>query len=176
LLALDFVISAESRDVFDHWRSRMVAGSPPARRVLDPIEMARALPFVWIAEQHVRRSGRYFLRLAGEEVNRLFGGSIRHRFIDEILPAALATEVEHEFDLVVNTPAVMWTFGPFFEAAPGGPSGECAVFPLVGDDGCGAVLGVTIHRGGVQKLPYRLLPIGRERRVLTLDEISQEPR
>ena len=71
--------------------------------------------------------------LAGEEVNRLFGESLRKQFIDDIFPLPIASEVAGKFDEVVETPALVWTLGPFFGGSPKGAVGECAVVPLVGD-------------------------------------------
>jgi hypothetical protein len=135
--------------------------------------MKRSLPFLWIAEKEAGLSGRYMLRLTGEEVNRLFGEGLRQRFIDDIFPPPIATEVGRKFDTVVETPALVRTLGPFFKNLPNGPVGECAVVPLVGDGGRRALLGVTVPTVAMNT-PPRLFPICQEKRVLTLDELTSD--
>ena len=169
---LDFIESQRVRDVCEHWRSLLTGTVPPHRARLDPVEMAAALPFVWIVEKEAGPSGRYMLRLAGEEVNRLFGESLRHRFIDEIFPPPIASEVVRKLDTVSETPALVWTLGPFFEGSPDGPVGECAVLPLVGDDNRPALLGVTVPTVAMNMPPRRLIPIAQEKRILTLAELT----
>src|SRR5258708_10031306 len=119
------------REVCDYWRSLLTGAAPPGRRQLDPAAMKSALSFVWIAEKEVGRSGRYVLQLTGEEVNRLFGESLRRRFIDDIFPAPVAAEVTQKFDKVVETPALVWTLGPFFDAQSAGPTAQSPLVPPV---------------------------------------------
>jgi len=169
---LEFIVSQEVRNVCDHWRSLLVGTVPPARDKLDPAKMKRSLPFLWIAEKQWGVSGRYVLRLAGEAVNRLFGESLRHRFIDDIFPAPVAAEVTQKFDKVVETPALVWTLGPFFDALSDGPTGECAVVPLVADSGGQALMGVTVPKGAMRMPPRRLFPLSQESRILSLAELA----
>jgi hypothetical protein len=169
---LEFIESQRVRVVCEHWLSLLAGTALPRRARLDPVEMTVALPFVWIVEKEAEPSGRYMLRLTGEEVNRLFGESLRRRFIDEIFPPPIAMEVVRKFDTVVETPALVWTLGPFFEGSPDGPVGECAVLPLVGDDNRPALLGVTVPSAAMDMPPRRLIPIGQEKRILTLGELA----
>src|SRR5258708_33543062 len=160
------------REVCDYWRSLLTGAAPPGRRQLDPAAMKSALSFVWIAEKEVGRSGRYVLQLTGEEVNRLFGENLRRRFVDDIFPAPVAAEVTQKFDKVVETPALVWTLGPFFDALSDGPTGECAVVPLVADSGGQALMGVTVPKGAMRMPPRRLFPLSQEGRILSIAELA----
>ena len=167
---LDFIIDKRVRVVCDHWRALLADGEPPERRTIDPGAIRAALPFTWIAE---RETGRFCLRLAGEEVNRLFGESIRRQYIDDIFSEPVAAEVARKLDLVVDTPAVIWTWGPFFEATPQGPSGECAVLPLAIDGAPRALLGVTVPSAAIVEPPRRLYPICQEKRIVLLADLQR---
>jgi hypothetical protein len=171
---LEFVVCQRVRDVCDHWRSLLDGSALPARRKLDPVQMKRSLPFLWIVEKEAGASGRYMLQLTGEEVNRLFGESLRGRYIDDIFPPSIATEVGRKFDAVVETPALVWTLGPFFQSLPNGPVGECAVVPLVADGGRRALLGVTVPKVEMKTPPRRLFPHCQEKHVLSLAELATD--
>src|SRR5690349_6973562 len=88
---LDFIIDPRVRLACEHWRSLLRGAAPPDRRALDPGEMKAALPHLWICEEHTE--GQFYFRLTGEEVNRLFGESLRHRPIERVFSEPVVAEV-----------------------------------------------------------------------------------
>jgi hypothetical protein len=169
-LELRIAYSPEVRAVWDHWLSLASQGEPPLRRQLDATAMAGSLPYIWIVEKQLDQPHRFLLRLAGEAINALFGESLRLRFIDQIFPPPIAGEVERKLDTVMESRAVVWTLGPFFESQPNGPSGECLVAPITGDGPCQGALGVTVPRHALRTPPRRLFPICQEKLVITAAE------
>jgi hypothetical protein len=170
---LGFVVDRRVASVCSYWCSLLDGARPPERRRLDPARMLRALPYLWIAEREEDDPPRFCLRLSGEEVNRLFGESIRHHYISEIFPSPIAEEVDNKLERVVATPAIVWTLGPFFETSPDGPKGECVVMPLMVEGRCRAVLGVTVPTASIVRPPRRLYPICRQKEIVPLEDFAQ---
>ena len=169
---LGFVIDRRVASVCSYWCSLLDGATPPERRRLDPARMVTALPYLWIAEREEDDPPRFSLRLTGEEVNRLFGESIRHQYIADIFPAPIAEEVDAKLERVVATPAIVWTFGPFFETSPDGPEGECVVMPLMVERRCRAVLGVTVPTASIVRPPRRLYPICRQKEIVPVEDLA----
>jgi hypothetical protein len=169
---LGFIIDRRVAAVCSYWCSLLSGPTPPDRRRLDPGHMRTALPYLWIAEKDEEDPPRFCLRLTGEEVNRLFGESIRQHYLFEIFPPVIADEVTRKLERVVTGPAVVWTFGPFFETSPEGPQGECVVMPLRVEGRCRAVLGVTVPTASIVRPPRRLYPICRQKEVVTVENLA----
>jgi hypothetical protein len=169
---LSFVVDRRVASVCSYWCSLLDGATPPERRRLDPARMVKALPYLWIAEREGEDPPRFCMRLIGEEVNRLFGESIRHQYISEIFPSPIAEEVDAKLERVVATPVIVWSFGPFFETSPEGPEGECLVMPLMVGGRCRGVLGVTVPTASIVRPPRRLYPICRRKEIVPLENLA----
>jgi hypothetical protein len=172
---LDFIIDHRVSRVCEYWKSLLRNAAPPERRQIEPGRIKETLPYVWIAEMEGADPLRFCMRLAGEEVNRLFGKSLRRQYIDEIFPSPVAGEVTRKLERVIETPALFWTFGPFFESSPGGPGGECAVMPLLVEGARRAALGVTVPNSAITDPPRRLYPICQRKEIVEVSDLAPAP-
>jgi hypothetical protein len=172
---LAFIIDHRVRLVFAHWRSLLRGTALPDRHALDPAAIKAALPYVWICDEEADGRVRFCLRLAGEEVNRLFGESVRRRYIDRIFAPTVGDEVVEKFRSVLDDRALVWTIGPFFAAAPAGPSGECLVMPLRNGEARRAVLGITVPKSDIVEPPRRLYPLTQRREIVPVADLGRRP-
>jgi hypothetical protein len=145
------------RAVCRHWKDLVRDGVPPARQELDPSAFLPALRFLWICERQ-GSSGRLVVRLAGEDINELFGQRLRGRFLDEILPPPHHAELAATIDEVLAGPAALVTRGPLVATDPSAPPAETAILPLREGTEIRSVLGATVYEGRMAFPPGRLLP------------------
>ncbi len=78
----------ESLRLARHWGVAAYAGAQgadPGFPEFDPVDVPRLLPFLYLLE---RDGARLRYRVAGENVNRLFGSQLTGRHLDEVVPAA----------------------------------------------------------------------------------------
>jgi len=167
---LDFIIDPRVRLACEHWRSLLRDASPPDRRTLDPGEMKAALPHLWICEEQAE--GQFYFRLTGEEVNRLFGESLRHRPIERVFAEPVLAEVVEKLSRVLDERCLVWSLGPLFAAFPQGPAGECAVMPIAIGGSGRAVLGVSVSHAAIPEPPRRLYPIWQRREIVPLVDLA----
>ena len=140
----DFVGDERLQSVCRHWDQLVSGRKLPDRRELDPRAFKSALPFVWLCE-HVAPANTYLVRLAGEEINRLFDRSIRLRVLEDFLDQPQRDELADKFDQVLAGPAVLWSRGLLFATFENGPLGECVALPLRDGGQVRLVLGATVY-------------------------------
>jgi hypothetical protein len=135
------------RDVWKWWSGATVAnGRPPRRLEIDPSAFVSALSKVWLVEWVAEIDGfRY--RLAGEDIHRAHGMSLKGKTIEEILPAASRDRVDAAWREVLGAPAVAHQLGNIYEDAQTIRQGERLTLPILGEEGLDAryVFGVTAH-------------------------------
>lgn len=116
----------------------------PSRSAVDPIQLGRALPHVWLCEREA--GGRFRYRLAGERINEIYKGSLAGRYLDEIIPEPGITIVRRRYREVLDLPAVTRTAGLVYPRNQRVLVGERLILPLVSDLGGGdLVLGATVY-------------------------------
>lgn len=94
--------SRVSRDVYTSWQ-RLAArrGGIPFRADLDPAEIPRLLPYLFIVER-IRSTGRYFFRLSGTGIRDIMGFENTNHFLDELLHGEDLKAVSGMFDEVME--------------------------------------------------------------------------
>jgi hypothetical protein len=91
-----------SQDFYAYWQSlARRRGGVPLRADLDPAEIPRLLPYVFIVEK-VRESGRFFFRLSGTAIRDIMGAENTGRFLDELLRGEDLATVSRMFDQVLE--------------------------------------------------------------------------
>lgn len=133
------------REVWRWWSGATLnAGRPPRRREIDPAAFLSALSKVWLVEW-VAEKDSFRYRLAGEDVNRTHGFSLRGKTIEEIFPDASRERVDAAWREVLGQPAVAHQLGNIYEDAQTTRQGERLTLPILGDRGREAryVLGIT---------------------------------
>lgn len=139
------------RSVLAHWfeirRGRLL----PSRLDIDPGRIRAALPYVWLCD-YEPESGSFRYRLAGEEVNALYGISLAGRDLGESLPGDIAPGALARYRNMAQEPVVIHMKGKIHFTDGRAFDGERLVLPL-GADGVrmdtlwGAVV-CSWHGGG----------------------------
>ncbi len=88
----------EARELYDYWRSKCAEGRLPARADIDPIELHRLMPVMFLVDV-VQTNGqpRFRMRLLGTEINSRFDRDAKGMWMDEdeilrnVLPDFYAT-------------------------------------------------------------------------------------
>ncbi|NBB82905.1 MAG: PAS domain-containing protein [Alphaproteobacteria bacterium] len=124
----------------ERWQARRCG-----RRDFPPETLQPLLPWLWLYD---RIDGRWFCRLAGEEVRYQNGRQIHRRWLEEFVPGAGAGEVQAYFDAIADRPGVGYVFGPIWIAMERHIQGERLCYPLWTDapiDGpADGLIGATI--------------------------------
>lgn len=121
-------------------------GRPVARRAdFDPLTISRMLEYVWIYRLAPERDD-YVCDLAGEEVNAVWGSSIKGRTLTEIVGETHRTTLAQRWDIARSKPAILYS------ATEGLPDPhfvhrvERLVLPMTGRTGeVDTVLGVSLY-------------------------------
>jgi hypothetical protein len=149
LLALDafaHVKSERLRRLLGHWLERRGDGLAPRRSMIDPTAIGPILSSVWMCD-YLPAERRFRMRLAGEEINRLYGRNVTQCSFEEIIAPALLTDVLRRYRRVVEEPAILLCSGHIYLASNRSEIGERLVLPLSDDSGAIMhVIGASVYR------------------------------
>jgi hypothetical protein len=131
-------------DVLAWWQAARPVGGVPHRRAIDPRAFPRALPCVWLCD-YDPGAGEFRYRLAGEDVNAVFGRPLKGLTLAAAFPSAAGVEaVRATLWRVIAEPAVGHAEGPVYAWLGRQRPGERLILPLLDDAGRRtAVLGAT---------------------------------
>lgn len=135
------------RQVWRWWSGvTLNAGRPPRRIEIDPGAFLQALHKVWLVEW-VAELDSFRYRLAGEDINRTHGFSLKGKTVAEIFAPAARERVDTAWREVLGRPAVGYQLGKIYEDEQTVRQGERLVLPILADEGstAGYLLGVTSH-------------------------------
>jgi hypothetical protein len=117
----------------------------PAWRDIDPIEIGRNLRYVW-AWKYDRAGDDFTGRLAGEEIDRAFGKSLRGVKMTSFYPPEGVAQWVPRLRRVALEPALMRGRGMVFSHLERTVIGERVVMPLAEDGSLGdGILGATVY-------------------------------
>lgn len=175
------VCAPKLRRLINLWLAAREAGAAiPRKARVDPIDMARAglLPQIWLVERQPDR--RLVYRLAGEEINAVFGRSIAGATLEDLMSQPQAEIVVARWNRVLDEALVMHAVGEVYSDAGNLYSGERIVLPLADDDGAPHFLiGATDYRllgsGDKTARPTRADLRGVRRSFIPLDRIATLP-
>ena len=138
--------SAELQAIARHWQAARGAKGMPAWRDIDPIQIGRNLRYVW-AWKYDRAGDDFTGRLAGEEIDRAFGKSLRGVKMTAFYPPEGAALVLPRHRRVVQQPAFMHGQGMVFGHVGRTLIGERVIMPLSEDDAAAdGLFGGTVYR------------------------------
>lgn len=131
--------------MFDHWHQARGDKRMPAWNDIDPLQVKHLLPHMWSLRYD--RGGHSFTgRLSGEEINTIFGKSLRHTRIEHFFAAQDVPWIRERCLRVISTPCIILVSGPVYAYAGHYGSGTRIMMPLGEDHAHGdEVIGVTIY-------------------------------
>ena len=134
------------RRLLRHWLERRGDGLAPRRSAIDPTAIGPILASVWMCD-YLPADRRFRMRLAGEDINRLYGRNVTQCMFEEIIAQPLLAELIRRYRRVVEEPAVLHCGGHIYLASNRSEVGERLVLPL--SDDSGAILhaiGASVYR------------------------------
>jgi len=91
----------ETAKFLEFWRERVCRrGALPSREEVDPAEIKAILPNVWIYERLAL--GRYFCRVAGEEISLRWRLSLSRKLLSDISSAQEHAIIQARFEIVLG--------------------------------------------------------------------------
>lgn len=117
----------------------------PSRRDIDPLSLGPVLPYIWLSDYEADH-GTFRYRLAGEEVNAVFGSRITGKLLSEIVKGQRFTNVNQLFLRVISERTAMHAEGPVYRCTDRMTLGERLVLPLSSDGkAADGLIGVTVR-------------------------------
>lgn len=163
--SFDHVEQPLLRDLIGYWMAAARERDMPARRDIDPAEIPRLLPFVWLCD-YLPDSRRFRYRLMGDHVRDAYDSNATGRYLDEMVSPGAKDRVLYYFRKAVDLPCVVHIHGRLYAEAKTPAQGERILLPLSADGvHVDMILGATVHSwiGGVR----RTLPAGEQVRTFT---------
>jgi hypothetical protein len=134
------------RRLLRHWLERRGERTAPLRSAIDPTAIGPILSSVWMCD-YLPADRRFRMRLAGEDINRLYGRNVTQCMFEEIIAPPLLAEVIRRYRRVVEEPAVLHCGGHIYLASNRSEVGERLVLPLSDDSGAILhVIGASVYR------------------------------
>jgi hypothetical protein len=134
------------RRLLRHWLERRGGGVAPRRSAIDPTAIGPILSSVWMCD-YEPADRRFRMRLAGEDINRLYGRNVTQCYFEEIIAPALFSDLVERYRRVVEEPAIMHCGGHIYLASDRSEVGERLVLPLADDSGAiRHVIGASVYR------------------------------
>ena len=139
----DRVASAVLGEVLAYWSSFYDRGVLPSFDDVEPWQIKRALPYVWIWRRDVG-GDRFFCRVCGEHVNYIFGRNISGKACEEAMPPDMAVEAQARWRRLIEDRLAHHLTGCVYSYADRRVMGERLILPLApSKNDRGGVLGVT---------------------------------
>jgi hypothetical protein len=134
------------RRVLGHWLDRRGTDVAPARAAIDPTAIVSILSSIWMSD-YLPAEGRFRMRLAGEEINHLYGRAVTHCYFEDIIAPSMLADVMRRYLRIIEEPAVMHCGGHIYLASERSQVGERVVMPLADESGALThVIGASIFR------------------------------
>ena len=134
------------RRLLAHWLERRGDDIAPARSAIDPTAITPILSSVWMCD-FLPGERRFRMRLAGEEINHLYGRAITHSYFEDIIAPTMLADVMRRYLRVVEEPAIMHCGGHIYLASERSQVGERVVLPLADESGALThVIGASVFR------------------------------
>ncbi|MDF1791122.1 MAG: PAS domain-containing protein [Thalassobaculaceae bacterium] len=139
--------SADPRihQMLDGWRAARGDGVVARRASFDPLTVVRMLEFIWIY-RHCPIANDYVCDLAGEEVNAVWGHSIKGRTLTEIVGAEHRSTLAERWAIARSEPAILYSATEDMPDPHLVHRVERLVLPMAAETGAvDSVLGVSLY-------------------------------
>ncbi|HVO02075.1 MAG TPA: PAS domain-containing protein [Candidatus Cybelea sp.] len=148
---LDSIHAAELRAVALHWNTARSNRAMPAWRDIDPVAIGPHLRYVW-AWKYDAAHDTFSGRLAGEEIDRAFGKSLRGVPMTEFFSPEAFSVAFPRHRRVATEPCFMHGEGLVFVHVGRLLVGERIIMPLAEDGVHGdGIVGATIYHAGAAR-------------------------
>jgi hypothetical protein len=139
--------------LWHHWLAARGDRLMPPRRAIDPTAMPLTLPHLFVYD-YERDTGRFFCRLAGQEINIGAGTNCSRRYLEEIFVPSIVETLRQRYGRVVNTPTLLHMRGIIYMVNEVRVPGERLLLPL-SEDGVTAtgLIGAAVYNRPVPGLP-----------------------
>jgi hypothetical protein len=142
----------------------------PARAAIDATAITPILSSIWMTD-YLPAERRFRMRLAGEEINHLYGRNITPCYFEDIIAPTMLADVMRRYLRVIEEPAVMHCGGHIYLASDRSQVGERVVLPLADESGALThVIGASVFR--LDPLVVEG-PIVRERMIETFTPLTE---
>lgn len=145
---LPLVADPGLRALYAYWRALGDGdGGLPRLQSFDPLHLPKLLPNIWVLEvEPVSR--RFRMRLAGENINAIYGRNVGGRFFADIFDPADVPTIVQRYSRALREPAIYHATGYVYAAAGRYSPGERLGLPVLGRDGAtNTLLGGTVYGG-----------------------------
>jgi hypothetical protein len=150
------IASPALREVAQHWHDARDGQVMPGWQHIDPTAIARHLPLLW-AWKYDRGTEKFTGRLSGEEINQVFGKSLRGAAMEDFFAPDQYEKIYQRHRRVVTEPSFAHGTGAVFIHAGRYGQGERIIMPLAADGQQGdGIIGATQYRYFTE--PARPLP------------------
>jgi hypothetical protein len=141
------------RVLYDYWVSlAQEADGLPSVQGFDPLNLPRLLPNLWILEVEPA-TGRFRMRLAGENINAIYGRSIAGQYFQEVFQPGDVEIIVARYSRALSEPAVFHASGSVYAAGGNLTVGERLGLPMLGREGrTNTLLGATVYRSGLDRI------------------------
>lgn len=131
--------------LLDHWQAVRGDRLMPAWRDIDAMVIAPIMPILWSWKYHAATAS-FTGRLAGEEINQIFGKSLRNARMEEFFRDWNYDKVFARHSRVVCDPSIVICHGMIFSHAGRQGTGERLILPLADDGSHGdGLIGATTY-------------------------------
>lgn len=134
------------RALCDYWLAltRQAQGLQALDR-FDPMHLPRLLPYIWLIEVDASTC-RFRPRLAGEQINAIYGRNIGRKFFAEVFDSRDMDTIFTHYKRALQEPAIFYARGHVYAAAGHYCVGERLGLPMLGVDGGTRILvGATVY-------------------------------
>lgn len=146
----------------------------PSRRDLDAARLGPVLSIIWVNE-YVPSAGTFRYRLAGEEVNEIFGVSVAGKLLSDFVGPDRFGPVNDNFLRVIREDAVLLATGPIYSCTDRIALGERLALPLSSDGkNADGILGATSRETMVDLKSVSMM--AQKTTFVPVDEIAQAAR
>lgn len=120
------------RMLLEHYLEVRGGRRMPSRRDIDATRLGPVLPIIWV-NTYEPAAGSFRYRLAGEEVNEIFGGSVAGRLLSDFVVGDRYVATNNNFLKVVGEQVALLASGPVYRCADRIAMGERLALPLSSD-------------------------------------------
>jgi len=152
--SLPHVRDARLQLLLDHWLDGRGEDAVPLRSAIDPAALVSVLPNIWLCEFNPAED-RFRMRLAGEEINKLYGKNISHCYFDEIANATFLPIMNRRYRRILDQPAILHCAGLIYFSNSSPVVGERLGLPLRMEDGrITQIIGASIYDFPLEQLDF----------------------